>query len=158
MCFGSAIAQDLTWETGEPLAAIPLEGNVEIQIIKGVPRKVYNITHTPTVRALLQSLYGHKKLKGPALQGWHLAEHLQGEPSPSSYREVIDELRTAGPTSRGLVFIEQPPTTENPYGTGHIVNVRNVGNRVIFRDASNANMDWEEFVQRAKHISFYRTN
>src|SRR5262249_11212554 len=150
MCFPSALAQDLTWATGDPLSARAFAGNVEIQIVKGVPTNVYNITYQKTVESILSGLYGSKKLQGPPLSADRLQNQMWGRPSASSYQQIVDELRAAGPNSRGLVFLEYPT------GPGHVINTVNVGDTVMFPDASNANIDGTIFFPGATRVSLFR--
>lgn len=170
MCFPSALAQDLTWETGDPYWAKAYKGNVEIRIVNGVPKKVYNITHQPTVEGALRGLYGNKKLKGPALAPWRAQNQLEGKPSlvtdrsgkeltgGAARRLIESDLLNAGNDSRGLVFLEYPPTAAEPEPIGHVINVRNVGGRIEFPDASNSNIDASSFFAGTKQVLFYRTN
>jgi|GEM_PF-6207323 len=151
MCLPCALAQDLTWATGDPISARTYAGNVEIQIIKGVPTKVYNLTHSKTVETLLSGLYGSTRLQGAPLNATRLQNQMFGIPSASSYQEIVDELRAAGPLSRGLVFFEYPT------GPGHVINARNVGKGVVFPDASNSNIDGSSFFQGANRVFWYRT-
>jgi hypothetical protein len=91
-------------------------------------RSLPGLTHQKTVETLLSGLYGKKKLQGPPLTGQRHQAHISGRPTVSSYQGIVDELKAAGPLSRGLVFIEQAPSAENPLGAGHVVNTRPVGN------------------------------
>jgi hypothetical protein len=158
MCFPAAIAQDLTLQTGESLASIPFAGNVTVQILNNVPTNVFNLTGNKTVESMLQTLYGAKPLQGPALDVARLQNQLLGIASEMTPTAIQQELTAAGPGARGLIFIEYPPTTANPYGTGHVVNgITNSNGVAQAIDASNANMDATTFFNGASKISFYRT-
>ncbi|MEJ0039890.1 MAG: hypothetical protein WDO68_28275 [Gammaproteobacteria bacterium] len=161
MCFPSAFAELMSEETGEKLAAMPYAGNVETQIVKGVPTQVYNITHEPTVQALLRDFVGERPLQGPKLSTQRLENQRWGKPSSMSVQDISNELRRGGPGARGMVFIEYPPTPENPLGTGHVVVARNVTNavgvtRIQFTDPSNAGMNAAVFFEGAAGTSLYR--
>jgi hypothetical protein len=67
-------------------------------------------------------------------------------------------MKAAGNGSRGLVFLDYPPTPQNPAGTGHVVNVRFVNGRVLFEDASNNNINASIFFNAAAKVSLFRTN
>jgi hypothetical protein len=138
MCFPAAVAQQLTWATGEPLFAVPFEGNVGIQILDGVPTKVFNITQSPTIHAMLRGLFGSEKLQGPALSAERLANQAAGIPSVvNSVGDFVTELKNAKSGSRLMAFIDYPPSAQNAYATGHVVNARNVLNKIIIVDPSN---------------------
>jgi hypothetical protein len=170
MCFPCALAKDLTLETGDPHWAQAYAGNVEIQQINGVPTPVYNITHDPTVHAILRDFYGEKQLQGAPLPPWRLTNQARGIPSAvtdqygnglggvAARRAIENEMKAAGNGSRGLVFLDYPPTPQNPAGTGHVVNVRFVNGRVLFEDASNNNINASMFFNAAAKVSLFRTN
>jgi hypothetical protein len=151
MCWGSAIAKDLEWETGDPHWAEAFAGNFEVKVVNGVSRTVFNTTSNLTIEMMLSSLYGAKKLKGPALTPKRLEDQKFGRATPMSRQEIIDDLKAAGPDSRGLVLIDTPEG-------GHVLNARHNGSGVEFPDASNSNMDGSIFFQGATGVRFFRTN
>ncbi len=167
MCYPSAVAQELAWATGDPHFALTFSGNVEIQIFKGVPTRVHNLTHDLTVRSMNASLFGSKALQGRPLASARLANQMRGIPSPSrsglstdppwTLDEIVDEMTDAKPGARGLVFLSYPPSPENPYGIGHVVNVRNHLGKIEILDPSNSNIDGRIFFEGAT-ASLYRTN
>lgn len=157
MCFPSAVAQDLTWETGEPLSAQPFAGNVMVQIVKGVPTKVYNLTTNKTMQALLRGLYGGKKLLEPVLDSARTVNQLDGIYTEMSQTDIVNELRAAGSGARGIVVIEYPPDADGNV-IGHAVNARNFQGSVFTIDASNGGIDASPMYQRATKYWFYRTN
>jgi hypothetical protein len=184
MCFPSAFAQELSIETGESFAAKPFAGNFEIQIIKGVPVKVFNLTNDPTIQSLLGGIFGNKKLQGPPLSPQRIANQMVGKPTllrrsngkamsgKEAHQAIHDEMNAAGPGSRAVVFLHGPGNQG-----GHVVEAIHGGRvnsggsvsiikdtkgglvgDVVFPDASNGNMDATHLIRNAQSVSIYRTH
>jgi hypothetical protein len=158
MCFPSAIAQDLTLETGNGVAAQPFAGNVTLKVVGGVPTNVFNLTTDRTVNSMLSSLYGSRRMQGPALDATRLANQRAGVPSVMPSAGAISrELEAAGPGARGLAFIEYAPTAAEPDPVGHVINTINNNGIAQAIDASNSGIDASTFFDGASRILFYRT-
>jgi hypothetical protein len=158
MCFPSAIAEEVSQETGVQLAAEPFAGNVTVKIVGNTPTNVFNLTSSKTIQTMLQDFFGSKRLQGPALSPQRMANQMIGQPSiMQSGAEIQQELAAAGPGARGLVFVEYNPTATDPNPAGHVFNVRNVNGVPMARDFSNAGIDASSFFNGVKEIWFYRT-
>lgn len=157
MCFPSAIAQDVYWETGERLSARTFAGNVSTLTINGQATQVSNLTAQKTAETLLSSLYGGRPLQGPALAAQRMIDQLWGRPSVLGRLDIASELANAGRGSKGLVFVEYSPTKLNPDPPGHAFNARNVNGTIQFVDPSNGNIDATHFFTNAQQVKFYRT-
>lgn len=139
-CVDVALAQDAAWETGRPYIALPTRPGPG-----GVPE--VGGRQWPDIIQTLRRKYGASPtdpLHGPT----GLIDARQGVPVPSSPGQVEVALQSAGPGSRGIVFIERAN------GTRHAVNVRNQGGTVEFWDAQ---VDQPASRANVVHTSFYRT-
>src|SRR5437667_185171 len=91
------------------------------------------------LRLTLSDWFGSKNLQGRrTLTAAQMEAHRFGKPFPMSYDEIVDDLSKGRSGARGMAFIRYPPTTENPYGSGHVVTGRNTLGNVRFRDPSNS--------------------
>ena len=78
-----------------------------------------------------------------------------------SIDEIINDVRKSGEGARGMVFIENPITPENPKGYGHVVSIENTTNKagiskIEIIDPSNSGMDASIFFESNPETSFYR--